>query len=47
MKLKRKIDAYFFDIEDDEYVAISDQLFYYGGIACMFVMVFAVCIAVY
>lgn len=30
---KREIDAYFFGIESDEAVALSDQFYFYGSIA--------------
>lgn len=33
--IKRKIDAYFFGIESDEQVALSDQAYFYGGLTFM------------
>jgi len=45
--VKRKIDAYFFAIEEDERVSFSDQAIYYGGIAVMAVISLATGLAVY
>jgi len=44
---KRKIDAYFFAIEEDECVSVSDQAIYYGGMTVMTVIALATGLAVY
>lgn len=45
--MKRRLDIFFFEIEDDEYIALGDQFIFYGSILFMVSVAFLTYAAVY